>query len=152
MKFSPNRCELADRYIIDGVRANLEHSSSLAFIKGDPGAVLMIEFNGTEHQQTCSELTERLKTSQLGGEFTVLTGKAAAKAWAARKAGLGGLSNINGSKSAIALIEDAAVDISDLPNFVADVDAMLESQFSTDCVKYGPVSYTHLTLPTTPYV
>jgi Fe-S oxidoreductase len=48
------------------------------------------------------------------------------KVWNLRKAGLGLLSNVPGDDKPVAVIEDTAVDVEDLPNYINDFDQILK--------------------------
>ena len=137
MSYRPDRCELMDKYIISGIQKNRINESRIGFIEGNPAAILMIEFKGNSKKATAEQFLVDPELRRLSSFLPVLAQEDADSAWAARRASLGGLQNIEGKKSAITIIEDAAVDITDLPNFVADVQTMLQENFQTDCVVYG---------------
>ena len=53
-----------------------------------------------------------------------------------RKAGLGLLSNLPGDEKAVAVIEDTAVDVNDLPAFIAEFNEILQAN-NLYCVHYA---------------
>ena len=137
MSLLPNRCELVDHYIIGGVREYLSENTNQDFFAGHPAAVLMIEFNGADQRARAQHLVNTLTSQQLGFDYPLLSGDNARNAWKSRKAALGGLSNVNQGRTAVAVIEDAAVEIHELPDFVAEVTEFLRQEFAIDCVVYG---------------
>lgn len=137
MQFSPSRCELMDRHIIAGIRSNDLGGAGIEFIQNDPQAVLMIEFKDESNHQSASALAKEIKSQGLGFHYPILTGAAARNAWTSRKAALGGLQNVGNAKTAVTIIEDAAVELQDLPKFVAEVNEFLANEIQTDCVVYG---------------
>ncbi|HVU84330.1 MAG TPA: FAD-binding oxidoreductase, partial [Puia sp.] len=44
LKYKPSASELIDHYILDCTKENIEQSRNRFFVKGDPGAILVIEF------------------------------------------------------------------------------------------------------------
>jgi ferredoxin len=58
------------------------------------------------------------------------------KVWDLRKAGLGLLSNLPGDEKAVAVIEDTAVDVNDLPAFIAEFNEILQAN-NLYCVHYA---------------
>ena len=56
--------------------------------------------------------------------------------WDLRKAGLGLLSNLPGDEKAVAVIEDTAVDVNDLPAFIAEFNEILAAN-NLYCVHYA---------------
>ena len=61
----------------------------------------------------------------MGYHFPVVLGEDTSKVWNLRKAGLGLLSNIPGDAKPVAVIEDTAVDVNDLPQFIEDFNKTL---------------------------
>jgi Fe-S oxidoreductase len=62
----------------------------------------------------------------LGYHFPLVLGEDKKKVWNLRKAGLGLLSNVPGDDKPVAVIEDTAVDVEDLPNYINDFDQILK--------------------------
>ena len=68
--------------------------------------------------------------------YPKLEGEDIDKAFSLRKAGLGLLGNIIGDNKAVACIEDTAVEVNDLPNYIAEFSAMME-KFGQEAVYYA---------------
>ena len=140
LKYGPTACELIDHYILECTKDNLEQSKNRFFVKGDPGAILVIEFkknNRDEITSLASRVEQEMKAAGLGYHFPLLFGNDTKKIWTLRKAGLGLLSNLPGDDKAVPVIEDTAVDVNDLPAYIRDFNEIL--------TKYGlhSVHYAH---------
>jgi len=119
--------ELVDDYILQLTKENIEQAKNRDFVDGDPKAVLMIEFFGEsvqEVEQKAGRLIDALRLKGLGYAFPVLFGEDAKKAWNLRKAGLSIMYNVPGDDKPANLIEDCAVDVNDLPNYIDELDHM----------------------------
>jgi len=129
LKYSPSASELIDHYILDCTKDNIEQSKNRFFVLGDPAAILVIEF-AREHREEIIEIAAKveadMKAAGLGYHFPLLFGEDTKKIWTLRKAGLGLLSNLPGDEKAVPVIEDTAVDVTDLPDFIADFNRILE--------------------------
>ena len=129
MTYHPTACELMDKIILDCTRDNPEQERNRFFLEGDPAAVLMVEFRGeteAEARQQAKALVTALNTDQLGYAFPIVSAPDTTRIWNLRKAGLGLLSSVKGNKKPVACIEDTAVDIRDLPEYIEEFDQMLD--------------------------
>jgi FAD/FMN-containing dehydrogenase/Fe-S oxidoreductase len=140
VKFDCFACELIDKFILDCTERSLEYRSSRFFIEGDPGAILVIEFRGTTDESIVAQtqqLEEALRSAGLGYAYPVLFGEDTVTVWDLRKAGLGLLSNMPGDAKPAPVIEDTAVDVDDLPDYIAEFNQLLDEQFGLQCVHYA---------------
>ena len=128
LKYKPSASELIDHYILECTKENKEQSKNRFFVQGDPGAILVIEFV-RETKEEILALTNaveaEMRAAGLGYHFPVLFGADTKKIWTLRKAGLGLLSNLPGDEKAVPVIEDTAVDVNDLPNYIRDFNEIL---------------------------
>ncbi|MCB0513562.1 MAG: FAD-binding oxidoreductase, partial [Bacteroidetes bacterium] len=121
MKFAPSACELMDKVILDCTKANVEHRKNRFFVKGDPAAILCVEFSSDDTaytQKMAQQFTLLLEKENLGYQYPLIEGNDINKVWSLRKAGLGLLANIPGDPKAVAVVEDTAVHIEDLPAYI----------------------------------
>lgn len=128
MQHAPKASELVDKYIMDFTKEHHEYSKNRFFLEGDPAALLLVEFWGDteeEVQKLALAFTEDLKLESLGYAFPLLFGSDAAKAWDIRKAGLGLIRNLPGDTQPVNLIEDCAVAVEDLPDYITDLEKLL---------------------------
>lgn len=140
MKHPATAVELMDKIILDCTKESIAYSKNRYFVEGDPMALLMVEFTGKTEEDARSKgekLISDLQTAGLGYAYPVIEPNMTKSAWALRSAGLGLLANIPGDAKAVACIEDTAVDIEDLANYIDEFDEMMEA--------YGqqPVHYAH---------
>jgi FAD/FMN-containing dehydrogenase/Fe-S oxidoreductase len=128
LKYNPSASELIDHYILECTKENIEQSKNRFFVQGDPGAILVIEFTKATRAEI-TELTNQVEAEMravgLGYHFPVLFGTDTKKIWTLRKAGLGLLGNLPGDEKAVPVIEDTAVDVADLPNYIRDFNEIL---------------------------
>ena len=128
LKYNPSASELIDHYILECTKENIEQSKNRFFVQGDPGAILVIEFTKATRAEI-TDLTNQVEAEMravgLGYHFPVLFGTDTKKIWTLRKAGLGLLGNLPGDEKAVPVIEDTAVDVADLPNYIRDFNEIL---------------------------
>jgi FAD/FMN-containing dehydrogenase/Fe-S oxidoreductase len=139
MKHNLYMCELMDKTILDCTKNNREQLKNRFFVEGNPKAILMLEVKSESPEETekqANTLIKDLQQHNFGYAFPKLIGSNIQKAINLRKAGLGLLGNIIGDKKAVACIEDTAVEVSDLPNYIAEFTAMME-KYGQDAVYYA---------------
>ncbi len=129
LQYNPTACELMDHYVLECTKENIEQRENRFFVKGDPKAILAIELTGSameEVEKRTAALIEELRANKMGYHFPVVKGEDIAKVWNLRKAGLGLLANIPGDAKAVPVIEDTAVDVKDLPEYIRDFNKILD--------------------------
>lgn len=129
LRHKPSASELIDHYILECTKDNIEQSKNRFFVQGDPCAILVIEFkrnSRTEIEDIVRSLVEELKNARLGYYFPLLFGEDTNKIWSLRKAGLGLLGNMPGDKKPVPVVEDTAVDVNDLPAYIAEFNELLK--------------------------
>ena len=139
MKHNLYLCELMDKTILDCTKNNREQTKNRFFVEGDPKAILMLEIKSdtlTEAEKLAETLILDLKNHNYGYAFPKLIGGDISKAIELRKAGLGLLGNIIGDRKAVACIEDTAVELNDLPNYITEFTQMM-TNFGQDAVYYA---------------
>ncbi len=142
LKFEPYSIELMDRTILELTRENIEQRKNRFFVKGNPGAILIVEFaeesmDAVRGKATAMEST--MRNEKLGYHFPMVTGQQMSQVWDLRKAGLGILNNMPGDTKPVSVIEDTAVLPELLPQYIADFDKILKN-FGKDCVYYAHIS------------
>ena len=93
--------------------------------------------NKTELKDAINKCILQLKENNLAYSFPILFDEEIENAWKLRKAGLGLLANLPGDKKAVACIEDTAVAIEDLKDFILEFDDQMRS------FNQNPVYYAH---------
>ena len=129
MQYKPSASELIDHYILECTKGNIEQSKNRFFVKGEPGAILVIEFARTNREEIieiAGRLEAELRAAGLGYHFPLLFGDDTKKIWSLRKAGLGLLGNMPGDDKAVPVIEDTAVTVKDLPQYIREFTEILK--------------------------
>jgi len=139
LKSKPSQVELMDDIVLECTKANIEQRENRGFVKGDPKAVLMVELHRDSKEELdkdIAELEANLRAAGFGYHFPILHGAEINKALTLRKAGLGLLANIPGDDNAQPVVEDTAVDVEDLPQFIADFNKIMDG-YGQKCVHYA---------------
>jgi FAD/FMN-containing dehydrogenase/Fe-S oxidoreductase len=141
LKYSPSAVEMMDDKILRLTRDNLSQRRNRFFIEGNPGAILIVEFIREKPEDLEKAILEMIKELQMNGfgyAFPVVRGKDILKVWELRKAGLGILSNMKGDSKPVSLIEDTAVSVQLMPEYMEEFEKMLSS-FGKDSVYHAHI-------------
>lgn len=141
LKFHPGAVELMDKAIMDCTKDNIVQRKNRFFIEGDPGAILIIEFARDTKEEILSiaqDLEQEMRKSGYGYHFPIIFPPDLKKVWDLRKAGLGVLSNYPGDRKPVPVTEDTAVSPEDLPGYIKDFRALLNS-LHLECVFYAHI-------------
>ena len=136
LELNPSAVEMMDRHLMDRTRQNPEFAPRLMqFIEGDPASVLTVEFYG-ESEAELAGYVDALKAllSRIGHKGAVteaITPQEQASVWAVRKAGLGLIMSDRSDEKPIAFIEDAAVPVEQLADYIDDIDHIVRSAGTT---------------------
>ncbi len=139
MKHDLFTCEMMDKTILDCTKQNKTQEANRQFLQGDPVAILMCEVKSEtkiDANKKAKALIETLENSGLSYANPMLIGNDIDKALELRKAGLGLLGNIIGDKKAVACIEDTAVTLTDLSNFITEFTALMKG-YNQNAVYYA---------------
>ena len=130
MKHHLYTCEMMDDTILDCTKTNREQAKNRFFIEGEPKAVIMLEvashISMEDAERQADALITDLQKNNHGYALPKIFGADIDKVNELRKAGLGLLGSIVGDNKAADSIEDTAVELSDLPNYIAEFSAMME--------------------------
>ena len=132
--------ELIDNLVLEGAARNKNQRENLAFVDGNPGAILILSIRGeTMNQVTdlANTIETQLRDAKLGYAWPLLVGDDIARVWGLRKAGLGVVGNVRGDDKPVTVIEDTAVAIEDLPNYIDEIGELLRDKYDCHCVHYG---------------
>ncbi|PSJ72143.1 FAD-binding oxidoreductase [Sphingobacteriales bacterium UPWRP_1] len=122
MQHQPRAVELMDKIVLDCTKDNLEQQKNRFFVEADPAAILIIEFAAhtkQESAQQAQQLIDAMKAQGYGYAFPMVFAPHINKVWKLREAGLGVLGNMKGDAKPVAVIEDTAVRLPDLPEYIA---------------------------------
>ncbi|MEL7003794.1 MAG: FAD-binding and (Fe-S)-binding domain-containing protein, partial [Bacteroidota bacterium] len=139
LKHNPTACELMDNYILECTKNNINQRQNRFFVQGDPEAILVVELRDDYEGyllKKIDELKQDLISEGLGYHYPVVIGNDTKKVWELRKAGLGLLSNTPGDAKPVPVIEDTAVDVEDLPDYINEFNEILKKH-DLYCVHYA---------------
>jgi len=129
LQHKPSAVELMDHYVFEATKRNRGQAENRFFIEGDPQAILVAEITRNSEAAVDADaaaLIADLKRQGLGYSYPVVGGDDIKKVWNLRKAGLGLLSNVPGDEKPVPVIEDTAVDVEDLPAYIAEFGDVLK--------------------------
>ena len=137
LSHGPSAIELIDGTLIGLARRKKEFSRAISFLDGDPGSILVVEFQGDDERQT-AEKAKKLANS-VDSAFAVPGREEQEKIWDVRKAGLGILMSDRGSRKPVPCIEDVSVPAENLARYTRDVISLLD-EFGLKAAFYGHAS------------
>lgn len=139
MRHNLYTCEMMDKTILDCTKHNKTQQENRRFIDGDPKAILMCEVRAVTKQEVdvlAEKLIKDIETSGLSYAFPILEGEEINKANNLRSAGLGLLGNIVGDKKSVPCIEDTAVALPDLANYISEFTALMKG-YNQNAIYYA---------------
>ena len=139
MEHNLHTCEMMDKVILDCTKNNRAQLENRFFVEGDPAAILMLEVKAhtdSELEQQLNSLLDTIKKSGHSYANPVLKEKDIQKAIELRKAGLGLLGNMVGDRKAVACIEDTAVALEDLKDFIGEFTKIMDN-YGQEAVYYA---------------
>lgn len=141
--------ELIDDIIINATKLNIEQSRNRFFIVDEPKAVLIMQFEGDELSELhdkAGKLAESLQKMGLGYDYKVITdADEMTRVWELRKAGLGLLMGTWAESRTPEFIEDTAVRVQDLPDYIEEFEQIMK-KYGTHSVYYAHASVGELHL------
>ena len=122
VKLAPTAVELVDRTMIELARGNAAFKPIVnRFLKGDPDAILLVEFAGEDSHAQLAKLKQLVELmSELGfpGGVVEITDPGLQKqVWEVRKAGLNIMMSMKGEGKPVSFIEDCAVPLEHLAEY-----------------------------------
>ncbi|MBN2246711.1 MAG: FAD-binding oxidoreductase, partial [Candidatus Aminicenantes bacterium] len=130
LKHQPSAVEMMDDRILKLTENNISQRSNRFFLEGNPESIVIVEFVREKPEQienAIDEMIAELKSAGHGYAFPVVRGKDITKVWDLRKAGLGVLANMKGDSKPVSLIEDTAVNVEQMPQYIDDFEKMLSA-------------------------
>ena len=144
VKLKPTTVELLDKNLIDLAKAIPLYAGEInKYIKGDPEAVLMVEFIDDDlnlARQKLKDLESLVKTDNADNHFAAHENLQDQKAiFEIRKAGLNILMSMKGDKKAVAFIEDCAVTLEHLDDYTSKLKEIFR-KYNTSGMFYAHAS------------
>jgi FAD/FMN-containing dehydrogenase/Fe-S oxidoreductase len=126
LEHNPSAIELIPQLILRLARTIPAYAVQMGWMTGDPAAVLVVEFSGDEP----AALKEAVK--QLSRDVIIAeSAEDQARVWNVRKAGLGILDSRPQSARPVAFIEDCAIPVERLGEFVGEIERILSAHKTT---------------------
>ncbi len=141
LKHKPGAVEMMDSIVLELTKSNIEQQRNRIFIEGKPAAILIIEFareTRDEIKQIAKDLEADMRKEGYGYHFPLIFPPDVNKVWDLRKAGLGILSNMKGDAKPVSLIEDTAVNVNMLPDYMGELKDILDKH-NKECVYYAHI-------------
>jgi FAD/FMN-containing dehydrogenase/Fe-S oxidoreductase len=129
VKLGPSAVELVDRTMIGLARDIGAFRKTVdAFIKGDPDAILLVEFSGEEDQRPkLKQLAELMADLGLPQSVVeIIDPKQQKELWEVRKAGLNIMMSMKGDGKPVSFIEDCAVPLEHLAEYTERLTQVFE--------------------------
>jgi len=123
LEMNPSAVELIPQLILRNARSIPAYARQMGWVVGDPAAVLVIEFSSDQP----SELKERINRCRDDALIVAEAPEEQARIWNIRKVGLGILDSRPQSARPIAFIEDCAIPVERLGDFVREVEKILDA-------------------------
>jgi FAD/FMN-containing dehydrogenase/Fe-S oxidoreductase len=118
----PSAIELIPQMILRAARSVPAYARQLGWVAGDPAALLVVEFSGDQPQAL------RDAARKVGDILTLAESKEdQARVWNIRRVGLGLMDSRPGSARPIAFIEDCAIPVDRLGEFVREVERIMSA-------------------------
>jgi FAD/FMN-containing dehydrogenase/Fe-S oxidoreductase len=136
VKLDPAAVELVDRTMIDLSRdIPMFRSTVDAFVRGEPDALLLVEFAGEDRAQQVESLARLVELmGDLGfadGVVEVLDPALQGAVWEVRKAGLNIMMSMKGDGKPVSFVEDCAVALEDLAEYTDRLTAVFAKYGTT---------------------
>jgi Fe-S oxidoreductase len=144
VELSPTAVELVDSTLIGLARRNpMFATSTQRFVRGDPGALLLVEFSGADRGETRRGLDQLEDlVAELGFSDSVVRaedGEFQQAIWGVRKAGMNIIMSTKGARKPIAFIEDCAVPLEHLAEYTDRLSAVF-AEHGTGSIWYAHAS------------
>ena len=141
MQLKPAAVEFIDKPTLEVSKNNIEQNANRSWIKGDPEAVLVIEFFADSEKFLESSVLkcQQFLSDNSAYDCSIIPQKEHYKVWGIRKAGLGLLMGNPGPRKALAIIEDAAIPLKYLYQYYIEVKEIISS-YNANAVYYGHAS------------
>jgi len=134
LELAPAAIELMDKFLLDKTRAAAGYRDRLTFVDGDPEAILVVEFVGSERELSAKIKDLKAHLERLGFRGAVTVAETPAQqddVWTVRKAGLGLMMSERSETKPVSFIEDGAVPVEHLADYISDVERIIYDNDTT---------------------
>ncbi len=132
----PSAVELVDRTMIElGRRIAMYREAMDRFVRGEPQALLFVEFAGDDREAALADLARLAdlmrEVGLEGGVVEAVDPAFQSQIWEVRKAGLNIMMSMKGDGKPVSFIEDCAVPLGHLPDYTERLTALFERHGTT---------------------
>lgn len=134
LELHPSAVELMDKFLMDKTRLAAGYRDRLTFVVGDPAALLVVEFVGTESELSAKINDLKAHIYKLGYRGAVTIAETPAQqsdVWTVRKVGLGLIMSDRSEAKPVAFVEDAAVPVEHLADYISEVENIIYEEGTT---------------------
>lgn len=136
--------EVLDKMLLDLTRDKPEYRRLLTFVEGDPAIILLVEYAG-DSPEACEYGVQKLNAAltrikHKDPVIHVIDPSEQSNVWYVRKVGLGILMSIRGDAKPIPFIEDAAVPVEHLADYVSEIFSFAGQVGVTQVAMYAHAS------------
>lgn len=125
----PSAIELVPQLLLRLARGVPAYAAQMDFVEGDPAALLIVEFSGDD-----PAALERRARQIAPNVRIALDSQAQARIWNVRKVGLGIFDSRPAAARPVAFIEDCAIPVEHLGEFVREVERILAEHGTTSAI------------------
>ncbi|MDR0532394.1 MAG: FAD-binding oxidoreductase [Verrucomicrobiales bacterium] len=129
VNYKPNASELIDNYTVTLGRMNTTATQNSQWIIGEPKAIIVVEFSRDTREEIddlANRLIAEIRQAGYGYAYPVYHNEQTQPIWALRNAVLGLMYSKPSDTKPINLVEDCAVEVTDLPEFFAQHSKLIQ--------------------------
>lgn len=145
----PAAVELVDDVVLNATKGNIALSRNRFFLQGEPRCILITQLDGDDWNTLVAQgaaLVEELAATGKGYNHSLMTdADEKRRVWDLRKAGLGLLMGLLTENRSPEFVDDTAVRVEDLPNYIRDFEQIMQ-KYKTSSVYYAHASVGELHL------
>ena len=132
LETEPSAVELLDKLVLDRTRRQSEFAKRLHFVEGNPDAILVVEYYGDSDSELVAKIEGLKKYLQQNGHrepiVSLFDPQRQADVWLIRKSGLGLLASDRSDWKTVPVIEDAAVPVEHLADYINRIREIVEGE------------------------
>lgn len=149
VQHKPAAVELVDDVVLNATKGNIALSRNRFFLQGEPRCILITQLDGDDWDTLVAQgaaLVVELRATGKGYHHSLMTdADEKRRVWDLRKAGLGLLMGLLTENRSPEFVDDTAVRVEDLPNYIRDFEQIMQ-KYKTSSVYYAHASVGELHL------
>jgi len=149
VQHEPAAVELVDDVVLNATKGNIALSRNRFFLQGEPRCILITQLDGDDWDELLKKgasLIDELHATGKGYHHSLMTDTdEKRRVWDLRKAGLGLLMGLLTENRSPEFVDDTAVRVEDLPNYIRDFEKIMQ-KYKTTSVYYAHASVGELHL------